>query len=98
MSKQLSPQAQNRGVTLSRSVEIRIESLYKSFGSHHVLDGINLEVHRGEMIAIVGGSGSGKTTLLRHIIGLRSEERHVGKECRSGWSQYHKKKRRDTEE
>jgi phospholipid/cholesterol/gamma-HCH transport system ATP-binding protein len=54
----------------SPSVEIRIENLYKSFGSHHVLDGINLEVGRGEMLAIVGASGNGKSTLLRQIIGL----------------------------
>jgi phospholipid/cholesterol/gamma-HCH transport system ATP-binding protein len=57
------------------AVEIRIENLYKSFGSRRVLDGINLEVHRGEMVAIVGGSGSGKTTLLRHIIGLDQPDR-----------------------
>ena len=50
--------------------EIRIESLSKSFGGQRVLDGINLTVRSGEMIAIVGGSGTGKTTLLRLIIGL----------------------------
>jgi len=75
MSEQLSPHAQNRGMTQPPSIEIRIENLYKSFGTHRVLDGINLEVHRGEMIAVVGGSGSGKTTLLRHIIGLDRPDR-----------------------
>lgn len=80
MSKQLMPQAQtqNREITPSPCVEIRIENLYKSFGSRCVLDGINLEVRRGEMIALVGGSGSGKSTLLRHIIGLVQPDRgHV---------------------
>jgi ABC-type histidine transport system ATPase subunit len=48
-------------------VEIRIENLHKSFGNHRVLDGINLEVRSGEIIAIVGGSGNGKSTLLRQI-------------------------------
>jgi len=52
------------------SAEIRIENLYKSFGDHRVLEGISLEVRRGEMVALVGGSGSGKSTLLRQIIGL----------------------------
>src|SRR6202161_2045813 len=51
-------------------VEILIQNLHKSFGSHRVLDGINLEVGTGNMIAIVGGSGNGKSTLLRQIIGL----------------------------
>jgi phospholipid/cholesterol/gamma-HCH transport system ATP-binding protein len=55
---------------LAASTEIQIERLSKSFGSHRVLDGINLVVDSGEMIAIVGGSGTGKTTLLRHIIAL----------------------------
>jgi phospholipid/cholesterol/gamma-HCH transport system ATP-binding protein len=40
-----------------------------------VLDDITLEVHRGEMIAIVGGSGNGKSTLLRLIIGLDRPDR-----------------------
>ena len=73
MNEQLLPQAQSRTriPTHLLPVEIRIENLSKSFGNHRVfLDGINLVVFRGEMIAIVGGSASGKTTLLRQIIGL----------------------------
>jgi phospholipid/cholesterol/gamma-HCH transport system ATP-binding protein len=54
----------------SPSVEIRIENLSKSFGSRRVLNGVNLEVRSGEMVAIVGGSGNGKSTLLRQIIRL----------------------------
>jgi phospholipid/cholesterol/gamma-HCH transport system ATP-binding protein len=60
---------------VSTPAEIRIENLYKSFGDRRVLDGINLEVHRGEMVAIVGGSGTGKSTLLRQIIGLDQPDR-----------------------
>jgi phospholipid/cholesterol/gamma-HCH transport system ATP-binding protein len=50
-------------------IEIRVEDLHKSFGSNHVLRGINLDIRSGEMVAIVGGSGSGKTVLLRHLLG-----------------------------
>jgi phospholipid/cholesterol/gamma-HCH transport system ATP-binding protein len=54
----------------SPGVEIQIENVNKSFGTHHVLNGINLEVRSGEMLALVGGSGNGKSTLLRQIIGV----------------------------
>jgi phospholipid/cholesterol/gamma-HCH transport system ATP-binding protein len=52
------------------SAEIRMERLSKSFGTHQVLDAINLIVNSGEITAIVGKSGSGKSTLLRLIIRL----------------------------
>jgi polar amino acid transport system ATP-binding protein len=46
---------------------IRIRNLHKRFGALHVLRGLDLDVRRGERIAIVGSSGSGKSTLLRCI-------------------------------
>lgn len=42
----------------------------KSFGDHRVLDGIDLDVRKGETLVILGGSGSGKSTLLRCLVGL----------------------------
>lgn len=50
-------------------VEIQITGLSKAFGDHQVLRGIDLEIRRGELVAIVGGSGCGKTVLLNHILG-----------------------------
>jgi polar amino acid transport system ATP-binding protein len=44
---------------------IKVENVYKSFGSLEVLKNINLEVDKGEVLCIIGPSGSGKSTLLR---------------------------------
>jgi phospholipid/cholesterol/gamma-HCH transport system ATP-binding protein len=49
---------------------ISIRDLVVKYGSTRVLDGVNLDIHQGESIAILGKSGCGKSTLLRHIIGL----------------------------
>jgi len=49
---------------------IRIEGLTRSFGEHHVLRGVDLDVPRGRILTIIGRSGEGKSVLLKHIIGL----------------------------
>lgn len=46
---------------------IQIQNLKKSFGQREVLKDINFDVHKGEVVCIIGSSGSGKSTLLRCI-------------------------------
>ncbi len=50
-------------------VVIRVRNLVKQFDGRTVLDGVNLDVHRGQTVVIMGGSGCGKSTLLRLMIG-----------------------------
>jgi cystine transport system ATP-binding protein len=53
---------------------IEVKNLVKKFHGQTVLHGIDLEVQKGEVVAIIGPSGSGKTTLLRSINLLEQPE------------------------
>lgn len=54
---------------------IRAVNLSKSFGSHRVLAGVNLEIPDGSIYAIIGGSGAGKSCLLKILVGLLRPDR-----------------------
>ena len=49
---------------------IKLVDLHKAFGPNKVLQGLDLEVEKGESRVIIGGSGSGKSVILKHIIGI----------------------------
>jgi phospholipid/cholesterol/gamma-HCH transport system ATP-binding protein len=53
---------------------ISVKNVVVSYNGRRVLDGINLDVARGETMVLLGGSGSGKSTLLRQIIGLENPQ------------------------
>ena len=54
---------------------IRLDDVYKSFGSKHVLEGFTLEVDEGETMVIIGYSGTGKSVAIKHIVGLLCPDR-----------------------
>ena len=53
-----------------KEIVIAVRDLVVGFGDHVVLDRIDLDVYRGEILGFVGGSGAGKSVLMRTIIGL----------------------------
>src|SRR5512139_3343631 len=53
-----------------RQAVIEVRDVVVGFGDHVVLDRVNLDVYRGEILGFVGGSGAGKSVLMRTIIGL----------------------------
>src|SRR5919197_2821216 len=66
------PKLQSAAEPLPTRPAIRIRDLYKRFGSLTAIDGVSVDIARGEFFMIVGPSGCGKTTLLRILAGLDS--------------------------
>jgi phospholipid/cholesterol/gamma-HCH transport system ATP-binding protein len=57
-----------------RPVIIRVRGLKNNFGEQIIHDGVDLDVHKGEILGVVGGSGTGKSVLMRSIIGLQTPD------------------------
>src|SRR5688572_28520269 len=57
---------------------IKVRGLRKKFGTHQVLDGVNLDLERGKVNVIIGASGAGKSVLIKHFMCLlRPDEGQV---------------------
>ena len=56
---------------------LKVTNIQKSFNGHHVLKGIDFEINKGEVVAILGPSGSGKTTFLRCLNLLERPEKGI---------------------
>lgn len=70
MSREINNQLTPSGDRTASVPPVSVRGLKVGFGEHLVLDGLDLDVLRGEILGVVGGSGSGKSVLLRTIIGL----------------------------
>ena len=55
-------------------VEVRLDDLRRRYGSVNALDGLNLTIGAGELVALLGPSGCGKTTALRLVAGLEDAD------------------------
>ena len=55
---------------MDKDVKIRIRNLCKSFGKKQVLNGVDLDLYKGESLVVIGGSGTGKSVLIKCIQGL----------------------------
>ncbi|MCP2265110.1 amino acid ABC transporter ATP-binding protein [Promicromonospora thailandica] len=60
-----------------RTPLLTARGIEKSFGANHVLRGVDLDVRRGDVVALIGASGSGKTTVLRSLNGLETPDAGV---------------------
>jgi multiple sugar transport system ATP-binding protein len=59
---------------MSSSAFVELHGIRKSFGSTRALDRVDLQVHRDELLVVLGPTGAGKTTLLRTVAGLESPD------------------------
>lgn len=55
--------------------KINLKNVHKSFGKKVVLDGVDLQIQKGESLVIIGGSGTGKSVTLKCILGLLTPEK-----------------------
>jgi phospholipid/cholesterol/gamma-HCH transport system ATP-binding protein len=59
---------------MSDNIKISLKNVHKKFGNKIVLDGLNLDVKKGESVVVIGGSGTGKSVMLKSIQGILNPE------------------------
>ena len=57
---------------MSETIAIRVRGLKTAYGNHVVHENLDLDVHEGEVLGVIGPSGTGKSVLLRAIVGLKA--------------------------
>ncbi len=70
--------AQNPGRVSAAPHPVHVRDLVRGFGKSVILDGVDLDIERGEFVALLGKSGSGKSTFLRALAGLDYEVTGTG--------------------
>lgn len=60
---------------MSKEILLELKGIHKNFGQNKIHQGIDITLHRGESLGLLGGSGTGKSVLLRSIIGLERIDR-----------------------
>lgn len=60
---------------MSETLAIRVRGLKTAYGAHIVHENLDMDVHQGEIVGVIGPSGSGKSVLLRAIVGLKTPEK-----------------------
>src|SRR5690554_7848173 len=71
-----------------KPLPVELDGLACERDERELFASLSLRLEPGEVLQVAGPNGSGKTSLLRIMAGLRSEERRVGKECRTRRSPY----------
>lgn len=70
-----------RAVEHGETPNIHVSDLYKSYGTSHVLEGVNLDIGKGEFYALMGPNGSGKSTLAAIIASVTPYDRGIVEVC-----------------
>jgi len=55
--------------------KLQLSGVYKSFGSNHVLNGVDLSIKKGESLVVIGGSGTGKSVMIKCVMGLLTADK-----------------------